>query len=186
MGDSAWGSGGGTYQVVVVVVGRCAREMRGGEGDWAKTQNRAIEARFWARHVEWRWGKVRGGGTMAHTRRQRQWGRAVAKHEEGRGVRVKNSKPSHSGLVSGCNGAAEGGGGCCGVTAPSPVLTYEWGWGVRWYGEGGWWFGCAHLAPLLLLLLFSTHSLPFSTHSLPSLQPTDGLCGRRLRSVAWV
>ena len=76
MGDSAWGSGGGTYQVVVVV-GRCAREMRGGEGDWA-------------RRVEWRWGKVRGGGTVARTRRWWWWGRAFAIHEGGSGFGPEN------------------------------------------------------------------------------------------------
>jgi hypothetical protein len=37
MADGAWGWGGSIYQVVVVVVGRCTREMRGGEGDWAET-----------------------------------------------------------------------------------------------------------------------------------------------------
>ena len=31
MRDGAWGSGGGTYQVVVVVVGSCGRETQGGE-----------------------------------------------------------------------------------------------------------------------------------------------------------
>jgi hypothetical protein len=36
----------------------------------------------------------------------------------GEGGWVKNPKPSHRGSVSGCNGAAEGGGGCCGVTVP--------------------------------------------------------------------
>jgi hypothetical protein len=38
---------------------------------------------------------VRGGGTVARTRRRQWWGRVVTKHEEGRGVWVKNPKPSH-------------------------------------------------------------------------------------------
>jgi hypothetical protein len=68
---------------------------------------------------------VRGGGTVARTRRRRQWGRAVAKHEEGWGVWVKNLKPSRRGSVSGCNGAAGGGGGCCEVTDP-PSCANLW------------------------------------------------------------
>jgi hypothetical protein len=94
MGDGAWGLGGGTYQVVVVVVvvvvGRGTREMRGGEGDWAETQNRAVEARFWVRRVEWRWGKVRGGGTVARTRRWWWRGRAFTIHEGGSGFGPEN------------------------------------------------------------------------------------------------
>ena len=38
-------------------------------------------------------------------------------------VWAKNPKPSCHGLVSGCSGAAGGGEGCGGVTAPPPVLN---------------------------------------------------------------
>jgi hypothetical protein len=37
-------------------------------------------------------------------------------------VGQKNPKPSFCGSVSGCGGAARGGGACCGVTAPPPML----------------------------------------------------------------
>jgi hypothetical protein len=37
-------------------------------------------------------------------------------------VGQKNPKPSFRGSVSGCGGAASGGGVCCGVTAPPPML----------------------------------------------------------------
>jgi hypothetical protein len=89
-------------------------------------------ARFWARRVKWQWRMVHGGGTVAFTRRQRRWGRVVAKHEEGRGVWVKNPKPSHCGSVSGCNGAEEGGGRCCGV-ADTPSRANLW---VEMGGDG--------------------------------------------------
>jgi hypothetical protein len=84
MGDGAWGWHGGTYQAVVVV-GRCAGEMRGGEGGWAEIRNRAVVARFRAHRAKRRWGMVRRGGTVARTRRWWWWGHAVAKHEAGRG-----------------------------------------------------------------------------------------------------
>jgi hypothetical protein len=111
------------------------------------------------------------------------WGHEARGGEGGLGEKPE-TEPSWLGfrLQQGCRRWA----GAVGLQTPPPVLTYGWGWGVRWYGEGGWWFGCAHLAPLLLLLLFSTHSLPFSTHSLPSIQPTDGLCDGRSWLVAWV
>ena len=43
----------------------------------------------------------------------------------GEGGWVKNPKLSHRGSVLGCNGAAEGGGGCCGVT-DTPSCANLW------------------------------------------------------------
>jgi hypothetical protein len=57
---------GGVYEVVVVVVGLCAHETRGREGVWAKTRNRAVEARFRARRVKRRRGMVRMGGVVVY------------------------------------------------------------------------------------------------------------------------
>ena len=78
---------------------------------------------------------VSRGGAVARTRWWWRRGRAVAKHEEGRGVWVKIPKPSRRGSVSGCNGAAGGGGGCCGVTDP-PSRANLW---VGMGGEVVWW-----------------------------------------------
>jgi hypothetical protein len=47
----------------------------------AKHEGRGV----WVCRVKWEWGMVRGGGTVERTRRRQQWGRAVAKHEEGWG-----------------------------------------------------------------------------------------------------
>ena len=115
-GDGGWCVGVARWHVPGGGNGGVVRSRitRQGGGAWAETRNRAVMARFRAHHVEGRWGTVRGGGAVARTR---WWlGRAVAKHEEGRGVWVKNPKPSCRGSVSGCNGAAGSGGGCCGVT----------------------------------------------------------------------
>jgi hypothetical protein len=54
--------------VVVVAVGLRACETRGRERVGAKTQNRAVVARFRARRVKQRWGIVRRGGMVVRTR----------------------------------------------------------------------------------------------------------------------
>jgi hypothetical protein len=95
-GRAVWNSGGGwcvgwhggVYEVMVVVGGLCACEMRGGGGGLG------VVAQFRARHVERRWRMVRGGGAVARTRRWQWWGRAVANHEAGRGGLGRNPKPS--------------------------------------------------------------------------------------------
>ena len=66
------------------------------------------------------WGR---GGLVARTRWLWWWGRAFTKREVGRGFGSNKPKPSYSGSVLGCNGAAGGGEGCCGATAPPAVLT---------------------------------------------------------------
>jgi hypothetical protein len=61
----------GAYEVVVVVVvvvGLCACETRGGEGGWAETRNRAFVARFRARRMNRRRGMVHRGAAVARTR----------------------------------------------------------------------------------------------------------------------
>ena len=125
MVHGAWGWRGGTYQAVVVVGLLGCKTWRGSRFGW-KTRNRAAVAWFLARCVEREWGMLCGGGTVACTRWWWWWwGCVVAKHKEERGVWVKNQKRSRRGSVSGCNGAAGGGRGCCGVTAPPS----------RWYAS---------------------------------------------------
>jgi hypothetical protein len=98
----------------------------------------------------------------------------------GEGIWVKIPKPSRRGSVSGCNGAAEGGEGCCGVTAPPPVLTQSVGMVVS---------GVVMEVVVVVLTwhpstspLLPTHSHPLSTHSWSSLQLSDRLgnlvCGQ--------
>jgi hypothetical protein len=89
----------------------------------------------------------------------------------GERVWVKILKLSPRGSVSGCNGAAGGGEGSCGVTAPPPMLTQSVGMVVSevvmevvvvvltWHPS---------TSPLL-----PTHSPPLSTHSQFSLQLSD-------------
>jgi hypothetical protein len=87
--------------VVVVVVGLCARKMRGGEGCWAETQNRAVVAWFRACCVQQRWGMVREGGAVARTKWQWLWGCGFTKREARRGGLGRNPKPSRYGSVEG-------------------------------------------------------------------------------------
>jgi hypothetical protein len=113
---------GGVYEVVVVVVvvvGLCAHKTRAREGIWAKTRNRAVEARFRARRVKRRQGMVRMGGVVVCTIRWWWWGRAFAQREARSGFGLTNPKPSCRGSVSGCSGAAGGREGCCGLQPPS-------------------------------------------------------------------
>jgi hypothetical protein len=124
------------------------------------------------------------GGTYQAAAVVGSWGRETQGGEGGLGEKPETELPWLGFRLQ--RGCRKWRGGAVGLQTPPPVLTYGWGWGVRWYGMGGWWFGCTHLAPLLLLLLFSTHSLPLSTHSFPSLKPTGGLCDRCLWSVACV
>jgi hypothetical protein len=127
MGDNAWRWRGGTYQVVVVV-GLCTREMRGGEGCWAKTQNRAIVARFMAHCVQQRWGMVCEGGAVAHTKWQWLWGCGFTKREARRGAWAETRNRA--------------------VMAWLRVRHAEQQWGWGWHGGtyqvvmgGGW---CTH------------------------------------------
>ena len=51
------------------------------------------------------------------------WGCVFAQHEVQSGFGPKKLKLSCHGSVSSCSGAAESGEGCCGVTAPPPMLN---------------------------------------------------------------
>ena len=103
--------------------GRAVVKHEKGKGVWVKPQNRAAVAWFRARRVDRGWRMVRGGGTMARTRWWRWWGRGVAHRKAGGGF---GSKLRNRGAVArfrAATGLQEVEGGCCGVTAPPPVLT---------------------------------------------------------------
>jgi hypothetical protein len=92
----AQGWGGGAYKVVVVV-GSCDREKRGGEGFGSKYPKAS------------RYGSVLG--TPCET----AMGDGVNRWGDGAYEVVV--------VVGSCDHETRGGEGCCGVTAPPPVLT---------------------------------------------------------------
>jgi hypothetical protein len=148
--------------------GRAFTHREAGGGFGSKLRNRAAVARFRACRAKRAREMVSRGGAVARTRWWWRRGRAVAKHEEGRGVWVKIPKPRCRGSVSGCNGAAGGGGGCCGVTAPPSRANLGVGMGceVVWWGWVVVWLcspGTPSASPPLL------YPLPSFLYSLPPL-----------------
>ena len=134
-------------------------------GEWfgGKTKNQAAGALFWSTQCQgwcsWVVGTIWGGVSQG-------LGPGPIWSSSPREVLIwgENQKLSHWSSVSGCNRAARGGEGCCGVTTPPPMLTYGWGWGVRWYGWVVVWL-CLPSTPSASPL-FPTHCTPLSTHFL--------------------